>query len=173
VSNYFWKGSAEKIMREKLRNKKGFTLAELLIVVAIIAVLMAIMIPVFGNSRAAAILAKDAANLRSIYSEAVTSEMANDENYNSKGILLVNLKKYVDESGITFDPGTTAKYIVDYDANGVPQDIGKIEITHARAGETTEVIIVDKDMKLVTRNAGGSPTQVANGHEIIKNQKYN
>jgi len=161
-------------MREKLRNKKGFTLAELLIVVAIIAVLMAIMIPVFGNSRATAILAKDAANLRSIFSEAVTSEMANDKNYNSKGILLVNLKKYVDDSGIKFDAGTTATYTMPpVDADGIPTGTGKIEIKHARAGETTEEIIIDKDMKLVTRNAAGTASQVNSGHEIIKDTKYN
>ncbi len=34
---------------KKLNNKKGFTLAELLIVVAIIAVLVAISIPIFSS----------------------------------------------------------------------------------------------------------------------------
>ena len=53
----------------KKRGNKGFTLMEMLIVVAIIAVLIAIAIPVFTsqleNSREAA----DAANLRSAYAE--------------------------------------------------------------------------------------------------------
>jgi len=62
-------------MRQKVNSKKGFTLAELLIVVAIIAVLVAIMIPVFGQSRARAILAKDVANLRSAYAEKLMIEM--------------------------------------------------------------------------------------------------
>jgi len=62
-------------MRERLKSRKGFTLAELLIVVAIIAVLVAIMLPVFGSSRENAILAKDAANIRSLYAEAVVDEM--------------------------------------------------------------------------------------------------
>ncbi len=46
-------------------NKKGFTLIEMLVVIAIIAVLVAIIIPVVGNSTAKAEAATDAANLRS------------------------------------------------------------------------------------------------------------
>ena len=48
-----------------LRNKKGFTLIEMLVVIAIIAVLVSIVIPVVGDSTAKARAAADAANLRS------------------------------------------------------------------------------------------------------------
>jgi prepilin-type N-terminal cleavage/methylation domain-containing protein len=54
----------------KKMNNKGFTLMEVLIVVAIIAVLIAIAIPVFGNQLEKAREAVDAANLRSAYAEA-------------------------------------------------------------------------------------------------------
>lgn len=57
-------------LKKKL-SKKGFTLAELLIVVAIIAVLVAIAIPVFGSSLASAKIATDKANVRAAYAEAV------------------------------------------------------------------------------------------------------
>ena len=50
------------------KNKKGFTLAELLIVVAIIAVLVAISIPVFTNQLEKAREAVDLENVRSAYS---------------------------------------------------------------------------------------------------------
>lgn len=50
-------------------NKKGFTLIEMLVVIAIIAVLVAIIIPVVGNSTNKAKGATDAANLRSAQAE--------------------------------------------------------------------------------------------------------
>lgn len=56
-------------MKKTLRNKKGFTLAELLIVVAIIAVLVAIAIPIFTAQLEKAREATDEANLRSKYAE--------------------------------------------------------------------------------------------------------
>jgi prepilin-type N-terminal cleavage/methylation domain-containing protein len=59
----------------KKMNNKGFTLMEVLIVVAIIAVLIAIAIPVFGNQLEKAREAVDAANLRSAYAEVVAEVM--------------------------------------------------------------------------------------------------
>ena len=50
-------------------NKKGFTLIEMLVVIAIIAVLVSIIIPVVGNSTDKAKGAADAANLRSALAE--------------------------------------------------------------------------------------------------------
>ena len=57
-------------MMKKIREKKGFTLAELLIVVAIIAVLVAVAIPVFTTQLEKAAEAADLANIRSAYAEA-------------------------------------------------------------------------------------------------------
>ncbi len=53
----------------KMLNKKGFTLAELLIVVAIIAVLVAIAIPIFTSQLEKSREATDAANIRDYYAE--------------------------------------------------------------------------------------------------------
>ena len=53
-------------------NKKGFTLAELLIVVAIIAVLVAIAIPIFTSQLEKSREATDAANIRDYYAEIST-----------------------------------------------------------------------------------------------------
>ena len=50
-----------------MRNKKGFTLAELLIVIAIIAVLTAVAVPVFSASQKKAKLAVDHAAIRDAY----------------------------------------------------------------------------------------------------------
>jgi len=55
------------------KNNKGFTLAELLIVVAIIAVLVAIAIPVFTAQLEKSREATDLANIRSAYAELMTT----------------------------------------------------------------------------------------------------
>ncbi len=60
----------------KMLNKKGFTLAELLIVVAIIAVLVAIAIPVFTTQLEKSREATDIANTRSAYAEVVAEAIA-------------------------------------------------------------------------------------------------
>ncbi len=59
------------------KNNKGFTLAELLIVVAIIAVLVAIAIPVFTTQLEKSRETTDIANLRSAYGAAVVYAMTN------------------------------------------------------------------------------------------------
>ena len=50
------------------RKKKGFTLIEMLAVIAIISILVAIIVPAVGNSSAKAKAATDAANLRTVLS---------------------------------------------------------------------------------------------------------
>ena len=64
-------------LKKKL-NKKGFTLAELLVVVAIIAVLVAIAIPVFGGALGKANHAADLANVRAAYAEELVTAMTAD-----------------------------------------------------------------------------------------------
>ena len=66
-------------MREN--GKKGFTLAELLIVVAIIAVLVAISIPIFSAQLEKSREATDAANIRSAYAE-VSADLLTDDSSN-------------------------------------------------------------------------------------------
>jgi len=132
-------------MRKKSENKKGFTLAELLIVVAIIAVLLAILVPVFSSSRNKAILEKDAANVRSAYSEAVTEAMT-DKSYTG-GELTVKPKKPDNlQCDVSYD-STSRKLIVSF--KGKP--------------DLKEEITVDEDIKIASdgdwiKNAGaGTP----------------
>ncbi len=54
---------------KKMKNKQGFTLMEMLIVVAIIAVLVAIAIPVYNAQMHKAKVAADMANVRAYYAE--------------------------------------------------------------------------------------------------------
>lgn len=66
-------------LREKFRNKKGFTLIEMLIVVAIVAILIAISIPLIGNALEKARDATDQANERAAKAEAVLWYMGIDD----------------------------------------------------------------------------------------------
>lgn len=61
------------------KNRKGFTLAELLIVVAIIAVLVAISIPIFTSQLEKSREATDLANLRSAYAVAAACVNADED----------------------------------------------------------------------------------------------
>ena len=65
----------------KKMNKKGFTLAELLIVVAIIAVLVAISIPIFSAQLEKAKEATDMANIRSAYAEVVAAYLGDSQKH--------------------------------------------------------------------------------------------
>jgi len=60
----------------KKNNNKGFTLAELLIVVAIIAVLVAIAIPVFTTQLERSKEATDLSNIRAAYAEVVAEYLS-------------------------------------------------------------------------------------------------
>lgn len=63
----------------KKMNNKGFTLMEMLIVVAIIAVLVAIAIPVFTNQLEKAREATDMANIRSAYAEVMATALTDTD----------------------------------------------------------------------------------------------
>ena len=64
---------------KKIKNTKGFTLMEMLIVVAIIAILIAIAIPTFNSSLNKAKVATDEANIRSGYAAVMTAILTEDK----------------------------------------------------------------------------------------------
>lgn len=93
----------EENMMKKIREKKGFTLAELLIVVAIIAVLVAVAIPVFTTQLEKAAEATDIANIRSAYAEAVAEILGS--NVSEKEITTVKA-----QSSGAFDKADTSGF---------------------------------------------------------------
>jgi len=70
-----------KTLKNKMKNKKGFTLMEMLIVVAIMVVLMAVAIPMFTSQLNGAKANVDKANERAAKSAIITEYMANQSKY--------------------------------------------------------------------------------------------
>jgi prepilin-type N-terminal cleavage/methylation domain-containing protein len=74
----------------KKNNKKGFTLAELLIVVAIIAVLVAIAIPIFTSQLEKSRESTDLSNIRSYYAEITTALLTGDLTKSGNKVYVAN-----------------------------------------------------------------------------------
>ena len=93
------------------KNNKGFTLAELLIVVAIIAVLVAIAIPVFTTQLEKSKEGTDIANLRSAYAAGQVAAMTGWNGSTSVGGSFTlkynpNVDGSLDSAGIAIGQGT-------------------------------------------------------------------
>lgn len=77
----------------KKNNNKGFTLAELLIVVAIIAVLVAIAIPVFTSQLEKSREATDMSNVRAAYAEVMANYLANGAQTGTNTVAYVEIRQ--------------------------------------------------------------------------------
>ena len=97
-NNLLWEG--KKMFKKLHKNEKGFTLAELLIVVAIIGVLVAISIPIFTAQLNKSKYATDLANARSIYAELQADYLANGGSQTS-GMLTTSTVSTGSKSSIT------------------------------------------------------------------------
>lgn len=92
----------------KKTNKKGFTLAELLIVIAIIAILIAIAIPAFGGALENAKRQTDHANIRSAYAIAQVANLNGgflDENGELDATLSAKTALYFQQDGTVAETG--------------------------------------------------------------------
>ena len=95
-------------MFKKLSKKKGFTLMEMMIVVAIIATLIAVIIPTFKGALDRAHAATDEANLRAYYAEETASAILGD-----RAPKAPDDTKSVIVSGVTYNLYGTATYSID------------------------------------------------------------
>lgn len=108
-----------KEMIKRVRDEKGgFTLAELLIVVAIILVLVAIAIPVFTGALNSANEAVTKANERSVKAEATADYLLNDN-------ALTVETYYVTDSGdvVTTAPGSGTYRTYNVESTGEGNDV--------------------------------------------------
>jgi type IV pilus assembly protein PilA len=99
----------------KKSNKKGFTLMELLIVVAIIAILIAIAIPVFSGQLNKAKVAADEANVRSWYAEQQVSALTEDKYSYPSSYTGPSLQA---PSAAATPNGSSGNFTVTYSGNG-------------------------------------------------------
>ena len=107
----------------KLKNRKGFTLIELIVVLAVLAIIMAIAVPRFMGVREEAKKDSDAATIASIAKlaelEYVRKNMTGTATgYDIKDLVDKNFPEYPEDlfQSITLDDDDVIK--VDYDANG-------------------------------------------------------
>ncbi|MEA5142985.1 MAG: prepilin-type N-terminal cleavage/methylation domain-containing protein [Oscillibacter sp.] len=101
----------------KARDKKGFTLMEMLIVVAIIAVLIAIAIPTFSSQLKKANIAADQANVRSAYAVMQTCRLLNVDPTSDAAVPTADTTWYMQKDGsfMAGDAGKTNAYALKAD----------------------------------------------------------
>ena len=109
-------------MFQKMKSHKGFTLIEMLVVIAIIAVLVAIIIPVVGNSTTKAKAATDAANLRSAQSSITIATLTTSDLSAISAVTDGNATSYKTLTGsdapvCKTDPNDAFGYTIDANGN--------------------------------------------------------
>ena len=141
-------------MLSKKNNKKGFTLMEMLIVVAIIAVLIAIAIPTFTNSLNKARVATDEANIRSGYASVIADVLTN--NFDVEGTDTTTTVTYtLNKDGSVTKQGETggdAYVCLGNAADDV--EIAGINVTKWTKGATPVTYTYNYDTNAVTISAG-------------------
>lgn len=112
------------------KSREGFTLAELLIVVAIIAVLVAVAIPVFGSQLEKSREAADLANVRAAYAKVLTE--ANMGIYNEPVTVKLKQKQYDWQSADVITIGGISHLVKEGDTEnwiGIPGANGECQIS--------------------------------------------
>lgn len=136
-------------LKKRKSGKKGFTLMEMLIVVAIIGILIAIAIPTFNNALTKARISADEANLRSYYAEVMTNYMLKDSADKDK-----KLSEYVTDKGPTSVTVGGASYTL---------QAGSCVITVDDDKETISIVYTPKNGKFdAVTIPGGATTKQAN-----------
>ncbi len=104
----------------KRKNKKGFTLMEMLIVIGIIAILVAIAIPTFNGANRRARYAADQANVRSWYAEQLVANMTDDEDLPAEGTASYDGPdlQMSDDATVTVAGTDAEHFTVTYDPDG-------------------------------------------------------
>ena len=142
------------MLKRVKRNKKGFTLAELLIVVAIIAVLVAISIPIFTSQLEKAREATDEANIRSAYAQ-LSAAVLTEETTTAKTIgngMVMKVTKAADTGVVTGEASVKLTQLKDELESGADSiDIGGVSVGKA-------AFVHGKYIKITIMNDGTATT---------------
>lgn len=115
-----------------MRNKKGFTLAELMVVVAIIGVLVAVSVPIFNSQLEKSREATDLANVRSAYAQVMTEAMSKDGLPESVAVFLNQTqdgwqtKLPITIGGVTFNGDSSVNW------QGTPKGKGMCRVSYEK-----------------------------------------
>ena len=123
-----------KFFSKQLKNKKGFTLVELIIAIAILGILSAIAVPQIGKFRVNAAIASHNANVRTLES-AANMYIAEGGNPNKTELDKGDLKDYVAEW-----PEVPA---------GLPEDTEKVEDGPTTTGSHKYVVTIEEEGNIV------------------------
>ena len=105
---------------KNLKNKKGFTIVELVIVIAVIAILAAVLIPTFGGVIEKANASKEMQAARNLYTEFLTE--ANEE----------QLKKLEELDYVLYN----GKYYTIADFDATPKDANALSVGDSYVSES-------------------------------------
>ena len=163
-----------KVVKRKDTHIAGFTLAELLIVVAIVGVLVAISIPIFTNQLEKAREATDLANVRAAYAELMENAI---DKYGKPSRITVELKQKVNDwqtslpitiGGVTYEGTDTDNW------KGKPESGGVCILSY---NENTGVVFTWKKAsgnidKLVTDTLDKAYSWISTDKRMNNNEAY-
>ena len=158
-----------------MRNKRGFTLAELLVAVAIIAVLVGISIPIFTSQLEKSRESTDLANVRAAYAEVMAEAIEKEK----PKPITVKLKQKQNNwqsslpitiGGVTYNGESTNNW------SGIPMSNGTCKVSYNKdngiyfrwSGATGDI----QDVTAFLKTANPQANDMKNGKAYFSNQNF-
>lgn len=141
----------------KMKNKKGFTLMEMLIVVAIIAILIAIAIPTFASSLNKARVATDEANIRAGYASVMADVLMNENDKTATTGETEKVYTLKVDGSVDSDTGAAAAYECKGNNTNAAVEVGGVKVGAWSKGNTVSYTYNYQTGKVEIKVNGASP----------------